>query len=88
MPASLASSSTRSRIATRRALRQSNAQVMMLQGGANDLNAEGARAITDVVTRLERMTRDAQGRGVAVILTTLTPQRPGSTKGTSPEVGA
>ena len=53
--------------------------------GANDLNADGARAITDIVTRLERMTRDAQGRGVAVILTTLTPQRPGSTKGTSPE---
>ena len=67
------------------ALRQSNAQVMMLQGGANDLNADGPRAITDIVTRLERMTRDAQGRGVAVILTTLTPQRPGSTKGTSPE---
>lgn len=67
------------------ALRQSNAQVMMLEGGANDLNADGARAITDVVTRLERMTRDAQGRGVAVILTTLTPQRPGSTKGTSPQ---
>ena len=34
----------------------------MLQGGANDLNTDGARAITDVVTRLERMTRDAQGR--------------------------
>jgi lysophospholipase L1-like esterase len=65
------------------ALRQSNAQVMMLEGGANDLNADGPRAITDIVTRLERMTRDAEGRGVSVILTTLTPQRPGSTKGTS-----
>ena len=65
------------------ALRQSSAQVMLLEGGANDLNTDGARAITDIVTRLERMTRDAQGRGVSVILTTLTPQRPGSTKGTS-----
>lgn len=68
------------------ALRQSNAQVLLLQGGANDINTEGARSITDVVTRLERVTRDAQGRGVAVVLATLTPQRPGSPKGTAPEV--
>ena len=67
------------------ALRQSNAQVLLLQGGANDLNAEGTRAIGDVVARLERVTRDAQGRGVAVILATLTPHRPGSTKGKAPE---
>ena len=67
------------------ALRQSNAQVLLLQGGANDLNTEGARAIGDVVQRLERMTRDAQGRGVAVVLATLTPHRPGSLKGTAPE---
>jgi lysophospholipase L1-like esterase len=67
------------------ALGQTNAQVLLLQGGANDINAEGARAITAVVSRLERVTRDAQGRGVAVVLATLTPQRPGSTKGTSPE---
>lgn len=65
-------------------LRQSNAQVLLLQGGANDLNTEGARAISDVITRLERITRDAQGRRVAVVLATLTPQRPGSSKGTSP----
>ena len=65
------------------ALRQSNAQVLILQGGANDLNTEGARSITDIVTRLERITRDAQGRRVSVILATLTPQRPGSTKGTT-----
>jgi lysophospholipase L1-like esterase len=66
-------------------LRQSNAQVLLLQGGTNDINAEGARAIADVVTRLERVVRDAQGRGVAVVLATLTPQRPGSSKGTAPE---
>jgi lysophospholipase L1-like esterase len=68
------------------ALRQSNAQVLLLQGGANDLNTDGARAIPDVVTRIERMTRDAQGRGVSVVLSTLTPQRPGSAKGTSPQL--
>lgn len=68
------------------ALRQSNAQVLLLQGGANDINTEGARSVTDVITRLERVTRDAQSRRVAVVLATLTPQRPGSSKGTSPEV--
>jgi lysophospholipase L1-like esterase len=68
------------------ALRQSNAQVLLLQGGVNDINTDGARSITDVVTRLERVTRDAQSRGVAVVLATLAPQRPGSLKGTSPEV--
>ncbi len=68
------------------ALRQSNAQVLLLQGGVNDINTEGARAVGDVVTRLERVTRDAQSRGVAVILATLTPQRPGSSKGTAPQV--
>lgn len=65
------------------ALRQSNAQVLILQGGANDINADGSRAISDVVTRIERITRDAQGRRVSVILSTLTPHRPGSTKGTA-----
>jgi len=68
------------------ALRQSNAQVLLLQGGANDINTEGARSVTDVITRLERVTRDAQSRRVSVVLATLTPQRPGSTKGTAPDV--
>ncbi|MCC6162893.1 MAG: SGNH/GDSL hydrolase family protein [Acidobacteria bacterium] len=67
-------------------LRQSDAQVVILQGGANDLNAVGARAVNDVVMRFERMTRDAQGRGVAVILSTLTPHRPGSLRGSSSEL--
>ncbi len=67
------------------AIRQTNAQVLILQGGANDLNADGARAIRDVVTRLERITRDAQSRGIAVILSTLTPHRPGSIRGTAPQ---
>jgi lysophospholipase L1-like esterase len=67
------------------ALRSSDAQVVLLQGGANDLNTEGARAIRDVVARLEAITRDAQSRRVGVVLSTLTPQRPGSLKGTAPE---
>ena len=67
------------------ALRQSDAQVLILQGGANDLNALGARAIDDIVATFERLTRDAQGRGVAVILSTLTPHRPGSLRGSATE---
>lgn len=65
------------------AVRETNAQVVIIEGGANDLIAEGARGIPYVVDKLERMTRDLQGRGVAVILTTLTPQRP--PKGADPE---
>ncbi len=65
------------------ALRQSSAQVVILLAGANDLFAEGARAIPSVVRSLESITRDAQGRGVEVILSTLPPQRPGSSKGFS-----
>ena len=68
------------------ALRNSNAQVLILEGGVNDLNTDGARAVRDVVTRIERIARDAQGRGVDVILSTLTPQRPGSSKGTAPDL--
>lgn len=63
------------------ALRQSNAQVMIVLAGANDLFVEGARAIPSVVRSLESITRDAQGRGVEVILSTLPPQRPGSSRG-------
>jgi lysophospholipase L1-like esterase len=68
------------------ALRNSNAQVLLLEGGANDLNTDGSGAIRDIVTRIERIARDAQSRGVAVILSTLTPQRPGSSKGTAPQL--
>ncbi len=63
------------------ALRETNADVMILLAGANDLAAEGARAVPSVVRAIETITRDAQGRGVAVILSTLPPQRPGSLRG-------
>jgi lysophospholipase L1-like esterase len=63
------------------ALRQTNPQVLIVLAGANDLAAAGARAIPDVVRALESLTRDAQGRGIDVILSTLPPQRPGSPKG-------
>ena len=65
------------------ALRESNAQVLILLAGANDLVGEGARAIPSVVRSLELIARDAQARGVEVILSTLPPQRPGTSKGTA-----
>ena len=68
------------------ALRQSSAQLLILEGGANDINTDGMRAVGDVITRIERITRDAQGRRVAVVLSTLTPHRPGSPRGTAPDV--
>src|SRR5690606_32059818 len=41
------------------ALRASNAQVVIVLAGANDLFADGARAIPDVVRAVESVTRDA-----------------------------
>lgn len=65
------------------ALRQTNPQVMIVLAGANDLAAAGASAIPSVVRALESITRDAQARGVGVILSTLPPQRPGTPKGST-----
>lgn len=65
------------------ALRQTNPQVLIVLAGANDLAAEGARAIPNVVRALESISRDAQARGVDVILSTLPPQRPGTPKGST-----
>lgn len=55
--------------------------MIIVLAGANDLFAERARAIPSVVGAIESITRDAQGRGVEVILSTLPPQRPGSPRG-------
>ncbi len=65
------------------ALRESDAQVLILLAGANDLVGDGARAIPSVVRSIEVIARDAQARGVEVILSTLPPQRPGTTRGTA-----
>ncbi len=65
------------------ALRESDAQVLILLAGANDLVGEGARAIPSVVRSIEVIARDAQARGVEVILSTLPPQRPGTLRGTA-----
>jgi lysophospholipase L1-like esterase len=63
------------------ALRQHQPQVLILLAGANDLLAIREAAIPRVVRSLENMTRGAQQRGISVILSTLPPMRPGSSKG-------
>jgi lysophospholipase L1-like esterase len=56
-------------------LRMDAPHVLLLQEGANDLNAGGAAAIPAVVDGLRTMIREARGRGVVVFLGTLLPQR-------------
>jgi len=52
-------------------------EVLLLMEGVNDLNSFGRPAINDVLAGLHAMMKDAQSRGVQVILATLPPQRPG-----------
>ncbi len=63
------------------ALRLHMPQVIILLTGANDLMARGEAAIPQATRAIENMARDAQRRGIGVVLSTLPPQRPGSTRG-------
>jgi lysophospholipase L1-like esterase len=61
---------------------------MILMEGANDLNSLAIAGLTDissVVNAMEDMVREATGRGVAVIVATLPPQR---ANGTPPRASA
>ena len=69
-------------------LREASPELLLLMEGANDLNnmahlRDGPinEAIQKVVDAIEDMVREAQGRGVTVMVGTLPPQRPGSPKG-------
>jgi lysophospholipase L1-like esterase len=62
-------------------IRRHSPQVLILLAGTNDVLAIGDAAIPRVTRSLENMTRDAQQRGIAVVLSTLPPQRPNSPKG-------
>jgi lysophospholipase L1-like esterase len=59
-------------------------QALLLQEGANDLNALGDAAIPGVISGLRVMIREARGRGVFVFLGTLLPQRPGGRNALAP----
>jgi lysophospholipase L1-like esterase len=59
-------------------------QVLLLQEGANDLNALGNAAIPGVISGLRTMIREARGRGIIVFLGTLLPQRKGGSHAGDP----
>ncbi|MEO8260269.1 MAG: SGNH/GDSL hydrolase family protein [Acidobacteriota bacterium] len=65
-------------------------QVLLLQEGANDLNAYGAGGIPGLIAGLRQMIGQARGRGIIVFLGTLLPQRPNGTppRGNSAELVA
>ena len=66
------------------ALSEAKPEVLLLMEGANDLNSPTASS-TATVNAMEDMVRDAQGRGIFVMLATIPPQRPGpGTKTTTP----
>lgn len=51
-------------------------QLVILMHGVNDLN--GGTDFGSIITAIEAMIRDAQGRGIQVLLSTLPRQRPGA----------
>lgn len=65
------------------ALSEADAEVVLLMEGANDMNA-GA-SITSTVNAMEDMVRDAQGRGIGVLLATIPLQRPGGQRAFNPD---
>jgi lysophospholipase L1-like esterase len=58
------------------ALSEAKPQVLLLMEGANDLNAV-TPSVSSAVNAMEEMVKEARRRGVAVMLATLPPQRPG-----------
>lgn len=57
-------------------LKAYNPQVVILLHGVNDLNS--GVGIAEIITAIEAMVREAQKRGVDVLLSTLPQQRPGA----------
>jgi lysophospholipase L1-like esterase len=64
------------------ALSDAEPEVVLLMEGANDMNQEAS--ITSTVNAMEDMVRDAQGRGLTVMLATIPLQRPGGPKAFNP----
>lgn len=72
-----------------RVLAQDNPQVLLLQEGTNDMTpiffgANPETQMSGAVANLRTMIRTARGRGVAVFVGTLTPQRAGACRGYAP----
>lgn len=67
-----------------RVLDSDNPQVLLLMEGVNNLNAERARAIPDIVDGLRTMIRMTRARGIPVFVATLLPQREGGSRAWTP----
>jgi lysophospholipase L1-like esterase len=63
------------------AIKANNPEVLLLMDGANDLLVYHSRGISRAVSGVEDMIKDAQRRGVLVIVATLPPQRLGALRG-------
>jgi lysophospholipase L1-like esterase len=55
-------------------------EVLLLEEGINDLSGGSASAIQPMIDALRTMVRDAKGRGIAVFLETLPPEREGGSR--------
>jgi acyl-CoA thioesterase I len=61
-------------------LRADQPQVVLLLEGVNDIAAQGSHGASIALASLERMLKEARGRGVSVFIATLPPERPGAPK--------
>jgi len=63
-------------------MKEAQAQLLLLMEGANDLNElpAGSTSVSAITGAMEDMVRNAQGRGMTVMLATIPPQRTGSGK--------
>jgi acyl-CoA thioesterase-1 len=70
------------------ALREGRPEVVLLMDGANDLLALGRRGIPRAIGGMETMIKEANRRGVQVLVATLPPQRAGAQRASAaPYVG-
>ena len=68
------------------ALSEAKPEVLLLMEGANDLNGL-TPSVSATVNAMEDMVREAQRRGIFVMLATIPPQRPGpGSKATTPDL--
>lgn len=61
-------------------LNQYHPQALLIEEGVNDLFAGSPAAIQPMIDALRSMVREAKGRGIAVFLTTLLPERAGGSR--------
>jgi lysophospholipase L1-like esterase len=68
------------------ALSEAKPQLLLLMEGANDLNSPGSIDVSEIVSAMEDMVRDATLRGIPVMVATLPPQRLGGRNTADPEL--